>query len=213
MFATEVRDEIKSVLGNPSNKDTLIQNSIIRTVEGKLEKRAFLPWFLISEFNSANATVGEERLQVPTDFLREVEEEGTLWIVEDDGELTQLHKEGSQGVRAAKYYTGSGKPVVYGLVNDYFRLFPTPDDTYEFKLTYYKEDAAITFSPDIETAWLKHAPYLVMAHAGLRVAKQSRDPNAITIFKDMLQEAESELVSMDAARRNVNRDVSMGEEL
>ena len=169
----------------------------------ELESRPILPWFLISEISSISTVSGEERVQVPTDFIREVDGDALYRYDSSGPTWTALVKDDVEYLRG--YYAGAtGAPKAYALEGKYFRLFPTPDDSYTLKLVYYKEDSKL--DTNIENNWLKYAPALLIGGAGLRVAEYIRDKDAISIFQAMQADAFRRLDIEDTARDMANRN-------
>lgn len=211
---TVTRDEavtiIKGRLGRPSDTtiDTLIINEM-KLAQTQAERDKVLPWFLLTEISDASATINEQRLKVPTDFLREFGE-GALWHFDDsaDPTWTDLTKEEFDYLRQ-RYSTASGAPVSYALVGSYFRLFPTPDQAYTMKMLYYAQDEVL--STDIENQWLKEAPGILISRTGGVIARYLNHPSIVAFSADLLT-AQNELVVQETARDEANRSRAMGDD-
>ncbi len=208
------RDEavtiIKGRLGRPSDTtiDTLILNEM-KLAQTQAERDRILPWFLLTEISDASTTIDEQRLQVPTDFLREFGE-GALWHFNDSGNpvWSDMTKEELDYLRQ-RYSTASGAPVSYALVGKYFRLFPTPDQVYTIKMLYYAQDEVL--STNIENQWLKEAPGILVSRTGAVIARYLNHPALIAFNADLLT-AQNELVVQETARDEANRSRSMGDD-
>lgn len=79
------------------------------------------------------------------------------------------------------------------------KVYPFPDRAYNIILQVYSP--APTLETDIENAWLKYAPELLIAKTGLNLARFLRDPGGEKLFREDYEEARSALV-----RRNVAVD-------
>src|SRR5689334_20945854 len=168
MTRDEVVALIQQVLGfRTSLQSTIISN--LQFVQIQLESEPEKPWFMISEDSFTSTSALEERIAVPDDFLQEVEETVLKYVPDDTtAEEVDLVKEDYDTLRAN--YRGSvpGPPEAYALVGNYFRIFPTPDDTYTIRMIYYQKQAALV--SNIENGWTKYVPYLIAGEAGAIVA-------------------------------------------
>jgi len=201
---------IKGRLGRPNDTtiDTLIINEM-QLAQTQAERDKILPWFLITEISDASTTVNEQRLLVPTNFLREFGE-GALWRFNASSDPTwvDLSKEEFDVLRQ-RYGTEVGDPVRYALVGKYFRLFPTPDQVYTMKMLYYAQD--VVLSTNIENEWLKEAPGLLISRTGGVIATYLNHPSLIAFKADLLT-AQNELVVQETARDEANRSRAMGDD-
>lgn len=209
MNLATARSRIKARLNyTDTDLDGEIDSVIRELITQELELEPELPWFLLSEEAEANTAIGDDRLAVPTDFLREYEY-GALWLKESDGTLTALPKyEMDVLVRELR---GSGKPRAYALTGKYFRLFPTPDQQYTVRMVYYKRSAALNADTDTNE-WLTEVPWLVVAGAARVVAEQYlRDGPLADRLQAEYQRARMRLMVADEARRNANLRMEMGD--
>ena len=222
MLVSAAVNRIQQRLGRRSDLSTEIVNEL-NDAQDRLEggvqllppfTGVFLPWFLRSEVGSFSTVAGEERVALPCDFIREVEEDA-LWYFNPDAEevedeWVELVKDSTDFLRGDK--PGSGPPEKYSIDGAYFRIFPTPDDVYELKFVCFKRAADATISPDVETVWLKHAPYLVIGEAGYEMAMILRDQNAVQYFDKMKKEEAQRLFVTHEAREHDNRRYAMGDQ-
>ena len=51
-------------------RDTEKARRALELAIDSLESLPFAPWFLLSELSHANCTIGEQRVPVPTDFIK-----------------------------------------------------------------------------------------------------------------------------------------------
>lgn len=175
-----------------------------------MEGEVTLPWFLIEEMSEIDTEIGEERVPIPANFLRETED-SALWVflptAVETAQWVPLFKDASDYIRN-KFQSATGQPERYSLMNKYFRLKPIPDDVYRLKMIYYKQDDLL--DSNIENGWLKHAPEILVGMAGQRIAASLRDTTALQIFTVMETAARARLLGFSEARDHANRRYVMG---
>jgi len=220
MIRSEAEDQIRFTLGRTG---TALRTEIIfamNLAKRQLEGMPELPWFLISEVAEATCTVGEERLEVPANFLREVEEEGTLFVydtsdldTDSPDEWIELIKWDNETLRAnhSDQVSARDRPTHYALVGNYFKLYPVPDEAYTLKMLYYKEDTDFSSGSDTENQWLKWAPDVIITKAGKWIATRLRDEKARAMFEADYPEAYMRMRTEDEARRQANFTQWMGQ--
>ena len=209
MFRDVARARIQQTLGFRSDKETEIL-AALQDAQVMLERGATLPWFLLSEVASITTTSGEERVALPTDFLREWEDDPLWYFVAGTGgdadAWTELAKDDLALLRSK--YPGEGAPKAYALDVKYFRIFPTPDDAYTLKTMYFKADAVLT--TNIENQWLEFFPYLVIGEAGQLLASGLRDKDAIATFQKWTDEGRARMLVENEARMHASHAYVMG---
>ncbi len=183
----------------------------LKYAQTELEGLPELPFFLRTEVSEIDTTATEERVPVPTDFIRELEDEDCLYYfnaaaAEATDVWTPLAKEELRFLRAE--YPGEGPPAAYYLGNEYFRIFPTPDAAYRLKMIYLAHDDVL--DSDIENKWLKHRPSILIARAGLHIAQNSRDSAASAYFAGLYAEQLKDMTNEEIARQEAGRTRSMG---
>lgn len=170
------------------------------------------PWFLYSESATINTTIGEERIKLPGDFLREIEE-GTLSIYwEELGKFVEVVRDDYDTLSAKFLYSAPGRPTHYALEGHYFRLFPRPDNIYTIRMRYVQMDVSpVIVDNDKENLWMKWAPNLLLAVAGRRFAAlHLLNVNLAAVFEGEETKSWDRLVTQSVARKNTNRKFIMG---
>ena len=200
---------IQQALGFRTDKMTEIITAL-QSAQTILERNALLPWFLQTEISSFSTTSDEERVLLPTDFLREWDE-GSLWYfnaaaVQDADKWTELVKDDLDELR--KSLPGDGAPQAYSLDGIYIRIFPTPDAAYVLKQVYYKEDA--TLDSDLENDWLKYFPFLMIGKAGALLPPDLMSDKAMRQFQKWEAEGTVQMVIDNTARDQAGRRPIMG---
>lgn len=210
MTRDEVVARIKEGLGFRSDLDNVIIERL-KEVQRTMELAPELPWFLVSEYTYINATVGEERIALPSNYIRGVEDDA-LWLYDEDASLdedvwTALEKSDVETLR--KKFPGSGAPCAYAEIGLYFRIFPTPDDTYQLRHLFYAKDTVL--SSNIENKWLKYVPNLFIAKAGSLVAADIENADALAKFSNM--EARETLIftNFSEAQQHANQRYIIGD--
>lgn len=208
MIKSKVVDLIKMRLGNRTDP------GIDARIDAELDMAQyvlehfgdFTPWFLLSETATYTTTPGESRVTLPPDMLQEYEE-GALFY--NDEALTKYDYDALM----ERYGSSEGEPEAYALVDDYFHVFPAPNDFYQLKMKYYQEQPVPSSLGDADTnVWFKHAADWILAKAGSAVARFIKDAEATTLFTADEQAAASRVykVHIDRAERNTERQ--MGDE-
>jgi len=209
MMRDAARTRIQQTLGFRTDKETEIINAL-QEAQVILERGAVLPWFLQTEVSSIVTVADEERIPIPSNFLREWEEDPLWYFVAgtggDDDTWTELAKEDLAFLRGK--YPGSGKPIAYALDIKYFRIFPTPDAIYTLKMVYYKADTVL--STNIENDWLRYFPYLLIGEAGRLFSPGLRDKDATAQFSRWAVEGRALMLVENEARIHSSRRYVMG---
>jgi hypothetical protein len=205
MIKSKAIDLIKMRLGNRT--DTGIDARIdaeMDMAQYQLERSGdFTPWFLLSETARYTTTPGESRVPIPTDMLQEYEE-GALFY---DGRPLKKYDYDALSVA---YRNVTGAPEAYALVDDYFLIFPAPDDYYEISMKYYQEDTAPSdLLSSGENKWLRNAAHWLIAATGSAVARFIKDAEAVALFAADEQKAATAVYKqhIDRAERNVDRQM------
>ena len=206
-------DLLMKRLGNrtaPGLRVSCLEEMVV--AQEQLEQAPELPWFLKSERVITSTEIGERRLALPPDFIREVED-FNLEISEDGVTYDDLGRENYDEVQVRIDRNAEpGKPDSYYFRGNYVILRPTPDKEYFVRWpTYYaKQDPPVDDIAN-ENLWFKHVPDLVMAMAGAIVSGlHIKDPALVTQFLTMQKSAEDRLVRLITAKEEENRDRAMG---
>lgn len=208
MIKSKIINIIKTRLGNRTDPgiDDLIANEL-ELAQFQLENDPdFTPWFLLTENATYQMEPAEQRVPIPTDMIQEYEE-GALFYGN-----TPLKKR-DYDLLVEFFKDSTGLPQAYSLVNDYFVVFPIPDQNYEIRMTYYAKDSRITSLGDNdENQWLIYAPDWVVALAGAPVARYIKDAEAASMFIADAAVAKQRVykIHIDRAERNAER--LMGED-
>jgi len=176
-----------------------------------------LPWFLLTERSSVSSPPDEERILLPTDFMLEYEEDA-LWLQLPDGGEKLLNKYDADDLRqtvsrmttAELASNRTSFKFAYALTGDYFRIFPTPDLSYTYKMIYYQKQELMDDGLD-ENRWLKYAPWVLIGMAGENYAHAIRDATAMQYFQQKKGSALQSITDHTLARQLANRRMAMGE--
>lgn len=176
-----------------------------------LEGGAFLPWFLISEDTTAELTVNERRLEVPSDFIRELDDEGGLSVIDEAGNEHVLEKKGwDELISWHGAAAVADVPENYALVGKYFMIFPLPRLGLTVRMRYYARQTVVN-DDAVETNWTKYAADLLLAHTGYHVAtKHLSWPEKGAEFQAEISAALGRIITDTTARLEGNRARSMG---
>lgn len=200
---------VKRGLGFSTNRDAVIVEAL-QDAQQTLEQLDDLPWFLKTEVSTISTVSGEERVPIPSDFLRENEDDAMYYFnasaVEDVDKWVELVKDDADLLR--KVLSGTGSPEAYALSGEYFRIFPTPDDVYPLRMIYFQQDTLLT--TNIENLWLKHFPLLLVGEAGADIAQSLHDQGATQRFQLLAAQQRVFLFKANQARQHENRRYVMG---
>lgn len=180
-----------------------------------MEKRPELPWFMLNTVQTMVTVANQRYLAVPSDFVREKDEQ-PLWLIDSSGGKHKLVKKDYDEL--VSHYDdeddddeASGVPEMYALDGEYFHFFPTPDAVYSIEWKYFAKQTVPADSSGSETGWFKWASDLMIAGAGFQVAgKHIKDPELAQIFAADLAVATKALDDAIVAREEANRERSMG---
>ena len=202
MLRDEAVEQIKFWLNAAEELEPAILREL-KLAQSELEKRALLPWFLVSEVTYIDLTPGEERVPVPGDFLREYEEEGAIWrqIAGRNFPMRKAQR-GLHFFHPQNLETGPTE-FYYSLDGGYFRVYPTPVVNDTIGMLYYQQAGALT--ENVENEWLREAAELLMSKAALKMATVLRNTEARRFLFDLYLEANRVLDLAIIARREARQ--------
>lgn len=177
-----------------------------------LEGGAFLPWFLITSTETTQLTANTRAVNLPSDFLREVEEDGSVWIKDSSNDWQKMTKadDASLQDRYLDDETDS-LPLYYSIVGNQLLTYPISTVASYLRIRYYATDTVLDDNA-VETDWLKYASDLVIGETGLVAASLyvRDDPTKVAEFKLMRDMAFARLYKFATARAEANRSARMG---
>jgi hypothetical protein len=205
-----VRDELVELLSwRLGDRDDMSERIIAEmqyTQEYQLEANIWLPWFLEVDSVGLTVTAGVPYMDLPVDFLREIE--GHFPRVYVSGQSINLTK--ADLTTAEIWATGTGIPKYYSIMGNQMSLSPIPDQNYSIDWRYYGKSIPI-HSTNEATPWLVHAGDLVLALVGQVVAsKHLRDVKIAGEFANDAVFAWARLEGAQMERREVNLERAMG---
>jgi hypothetical protein len=82
-------------------------------------------------------------------------------------------------------------PIAYVLRDTTARFYPGPDVVYNLKWTYYENDSRLDGGnvgegTGVANGWLENAPWLLIGEAGVLIATDIRDADALGAFQEIL---------------------------
>ena len=161
-------------------------NSVIvealQNVQRDLERGKTLPRFLVQEDASLTITANVAYIAHPTGFLREVEDERPWLDASGDDAAIELQKADFNQAKTLWLGSEVTTPRVYAMRKARMWLFPTPTEAGTITWSYYKAADLLDEDAD-ENVWLLNAPDLMVAQAGLLVAADLNDKEALAKFQ------------------------------
>lgn len=208
MIGSTAKTLLKNRLGRGTSANTAFDTwmqSELEAAQTRLEKMSVLPYFLVSERAFSVVTINEERVQLPTGFLREVEETVVQLYDTSSGEYEELVKNLPEDLKIHHPDEETGRPKRYAIRGDYFLVCPIPDKTtYQIWMTYYK--AADVITDEAENAWLQYYPDLLIAEAGVLMASTLRNDAALNSLSTLKNQQMEALLRDENARLQANLD-------
>lgn len=212
------RNRAVAIIQEQLGFSTALSSNIVAALQdcqAELETRRFLPKFLVVYEQDLVTVADQETVNLPTGFLRENEDDGPLYYIDEDGGRHELDKQDMtflrQAFRGELEVPSEGAPQAYALGSTALHIFPKPDDVYNLKFSFYKADDVLSEGAS-ENKWLIHAPDVLVGMAGLRIAMARRDKDAITWFSAMEAKGLANLIHAGEAREHEGRKYVMGGE-
>jgi hypothetical protein len=214
MTRNEVLAEIRVGLGFRSED---IDDKIIRKMQSAqeaLEGGHSLPWFICHEDSGVNLIEGQAEYDLAPAFIREADDLGFFNTAQSRmGDIYHVRK--MQYDKAIAYYgfTSTGYPAVYSLRASKIRIFPIPDAEYNYRWHFYQRQVSLIGSGDItedDNAWLANVPQLIEGMAGVWMAQNLRDADAVAYFASKEQYWKDWLHREIEERKGANEVVVMG---
>lgn len=210
-----VRKRLGNLQGTFLDADIITE---MQLQQDTLERGPTLPWFLLSQRNDTYTTVGEERIALPVDFLREYEDGCLFYFNESynpavdssDGPWRGLEKDSWDALKLA-YQVRTGPPEKYALSDGYFRIFPLPDEAYLLRMIYYQKGSSLSTNVT-DNVWLTFAPDLLIAQTAQVIANLYLQNAALAErLKAEVMEAKGNLLRNIVAREMANLESTMGD--
>lgn len=179
----------------------------MKLAQESLEAGETLPWFILTESAFTETVIGERRVKLPPDFLRESEEQRLVWF--DDQECEHEIIKGGYDELMKEYGSAAeGDPEKYCIRGPYIQLFPTPTSVRKVEYSsYYGRQQVPLDSVDSQNAWFANAPDLLIARTGIVIASNYlKDAELMTLFDGLLRDAHKRLFHNEVAREEANRE-------
>lgn len=170
----------------------------------ELEHSAEIPWFLLGLETPITLVVGSRLASWPDGFLAEYED-GGIWVTDSSGNLGLLDK-GDYDASLEYWGSETGLPKGYSTAGSNIQLFPIPDVAYTATVDCFLSDTLFSdLDGGEENLWLTHAPDVLIAKTGMRVATFIRDVELVQIFVGEYTLATKRMEIEHIARMEANR--------
>lgn len=166
------------------------------------------PWFLLTEIATTATLVNDPRVQKPSDWIADTEEDG-LYLIDSDGVESALEKIDFDVLRKTYLNVEPKKPCRYATFGDYYYLGATPDIAYTVRMCYYQQDVLMVNGTD-ENRWAKRAPNLLIGRTGLMLCgagNNARQEMFSAIYRESKEAVETKAFDDEVT----NRQYAMGE--
>lgn len=207
-----VRDQLVKVLawrlGNRKDMEERIIAEMALAQEVILEQHTWKPWFLAKDLEGVSLQAGESSFALPVDYLDEVED-AVLWLVEPEtGGYIECQKESVEDLR--RFIPTFDRPYAYAIDKGFVKLSQAVPAALNVSWQYMAKDVLMS-ADNVETAWLKHAPDLVLAVIGAEIAgKHLQNPTLAGTFQSDMGQAWQRLQALDTAKKELNQQRYMG---
>jgi len=168
----------------------------------------FVPWFLESEWSESATVVDDERLELPADFIQEIEDQVVQFKPDASSRWKTIPKKRADELEylSEDIENPVGFPRAYSLQNNYFIFAPTPDQIYPIRMKYFKRDVPFNLVTD-ENKWLRFAADWLMAETGQILAAQHLHDDELAVkFQMQVASAKQRVYTMHEAREHANRN-------
>jgi hypothetical protein len=190
MLRSEAILSIKRGLGFRQTQDTAII-AALKEAQRNLEAGKTLPNWLVEYDAPIPVTSGTNTIALPTGFIRLHDDYDLYRVSPTAGNVTIKRRRFDEAYEAfvasgdeddsAVVPVAGSYPQVFTLLNKLEAiLIPTPMVSFTAYLSFYK--GAALLDSDIENAWLKNAPDYLIGLAGMTVAGNLRDKDALSEF-------------------------------
>lgn len=220
MYLPQAKLLVKRRLGNPTNADILeiIEGEMALVQETTLEQNGrIIPWFMETELASilvaAPSTTGDDRVELPSDFVRE-KADGGLFLYDAAGEEPWTKLEKRDYDELVRFFQNEvGNPQGYSIGGLYFRLRPLAETDITLKMFYYAKATSVAGGNDtFENIWLKYAPDLLIAETAKVVAEKIlQDFDLAGTFVNDIQRAWDRINTDTVAREEEGRSRNFGD--
>lgn len=216
MQGSEAVSRIKEGLGflSGSHHDNRII-ARLNEAQREFEKGKSLPKFLLQEDETLALAADEHEIALPTGFLRVFDDEKPHYLPTNSTIPVFLTRKyytdaalAYQQYRSGAVEITARAPEVYVIRKSTIDFLAPADDDYTITWSYFKAADAITSGAENE--WLASVPELMVGEAGLRMARDVRDADAIAIFKDMRDMAYRAFLSEMVVEEIADGPIEMG---
>ena len=154
----------------------------LQEAQRELERGKSLPKFMLIEDEAIALAAQANEVALPARFLRRSDQLIRYTPQYSTYPKRLPWKDYDTAALAYQSYNPGG-PIVVSMRAESLYFFPTADRAYTLSWSYYQK--AVTLEDNTTNAWLEHAPEWLIGEAGLRMAKDTRNPTAIQLFTDM----------------------------
>lgn len=201
-----------------NNTDASLDALIIKEaniVQKYLGQGDFLPWFLFVDTLPANillkSVATSEFADIPCDFIRLAEEFSKVMFVQEPESGNWLPMDQDDYSLLQTKYMATGIPRHFDMLGTTLYLRNVPDQVYNLRMLYYKEDEAIEAGSS-ENLWMQFASDWILAEVGIIMSTQYVSlPKISEIFIKQAIRAKARVSTDTIARKEAGTMRMMGE--
>ena len=218
MDRTTAVAEIKRGLGFRQTQDSSIILAL-QSAQRILETGRTLPDWLIEYDAEIVVTADDPEIALPSGFLRMHDDYDMYYSNSNSARVFIPRKNYTEAYQAyvasgdeedghIEQPTSSYPKVWVQRSNEAALLIPTPSVSFSMFLTYYK--AAELLTSNVENAWLKYAPDLIIGLAGIKIAGPLRDKGALEVFSTQYKMGQGSFMGQKVEDELAGRGLVMG---
>ena len=188
----------------------------INDAQDLLEQSPEFPWFIESDYTNLTTVVDDEKISVPSDFIRMADDKNVVWRYDTSNDPVWVPISFGYDLDDVRAYFNSDYAAATGdtpkavvLQGNYFRVFPTPTEAKTLRILYYKQVDKMTTNTE-ENVWAANAPYLLIGKAGSLIASYQKNKDLKKDFDDIFAEAQARLTVLEEARKQSNMQLERG---
>lgn len=177
-----------------------------------LEQGDQLPYWLRKVDQTLSGTADNDAVTLPADFIR-LDDEDAVYTLDSDG-VTHIYATRVTPYSKLLGYSGlsdASNPIWYTQLGLTLHVMPVPTAAWTVYINYFAHDATVaSLGDNTSNLWLSNAPLVIIGSAGMVLASDLGDPDAVKTFTMMYTEARARLLRDIEAFDAADDSITMG---
>lgn len=171
-----------------------------------------LPWFL-ETVDERSLTAEQFYLDLPSNFIKEIEETSMILTDPDSGEVFECAKRIPSVVRSRIAACSSGKPNCYAIEGNRWLFAPRPMKAYQLSIPYGRKSAIVLANDQEISDWMLYATQAV-THTIQQIvaAEHLQDMEMASKYQLVAATAWKQFKDYANARKYTNLQISAGDD-